>query len=420
MKFSLLALAALGLALGQQAAASPSQQRPFAHRPPPSPARGGGGGGADIRTSSEFRPGALYHSQRLIKVSEAARPRWMELADILVLRRAGVRFMDITDAQALHHSTAASLLPGDGRAPQHSSRLPTKLVRGKEVAGAIDALGTALYGDVLRPFTAFHNRYYDSENGRRSSQWLQGQIEGLVAGAGAGAGANVSVSAFSHRFPQSSVIARFEGQGSDAEDTVVVSAHQDSVNQWLPWFGRASGADDDGSGTVTILEAFRVLLSRGYAPRRSVEFHWYAGEEGGLLGSQDVALAYKNAGRKVVGNLHFDMTGFWRGSDEVIGLVSDHTDPESRALVKSLAGAYTRLKTKEFACGYACSDHASWNAAGYRSAMAFESDELEGNTNIHSPRDTVETLDFDHMLEFSKLAVAFAYEVGYDSSGSAN
>ncbi|KAJ2059524.1 hypothetical protein GGI17_004345 [Coemansia sp. S146] len=399
MKFSLLALAALGLAMGQ-AAASPAQQHPFAHRP-------NAVASADIKTSSEFKPGVLYNSQRLIKVSEAAKPRWMELADILVLRRAGVKFMDITDAQALHKAA-----PSFGGETQYSSRLPTKLVRGKEVAKAIEGLTTQLYGDVLRPFTAFHNRYYDSENGRKSSQWLQGQIQGLVDAAGA----NVSVSAFKHRFPQSSVIARFEGQGSDAEETVVVSAHQDSVNQWLPWFGRANGADDDGSGTVTILEAFRVLLSRGFAPSRSVEFHWYAGEEGGLLGSQDVALAYKKAARKVVADFHFDMTGFWSGSSEVIGLVSDHTDPESRALVKSLAETYTRLKTKEFACGYGCSDHASWNTAGYRSAMAFESDELEGNTYIHSPRDTIETLDFDHMLEFSKLAVAFAYEVGYDSA----
>ncbi|KAJ2835054.1 hypothetical protein FBU31_001704 [Coemansia sp. 'formosensis'] len=401
MKFSLLALAALGLAMGQ-AAASPAQQHPFMHRRP------NGVAAADIKTSSDFKPGNLYNSQRLIKVSEAARPRWMELDDILVLRRAGIKFMDITDTQALHSAT-----PSFSAETQYTSRLPTKLVHGKEVAKAIEALTTQLYGDVLRPFTAFHNRYYDSENGRKSSQWLQAQIQGLVQAAGA----NVSVAAFDHRFPQSSVIARFEGRGADAEETVVVSAHQDSVNQWLPWFGRANGADDDGSGTVTILEAFRVLLSRGFAPSRSVEFHWYAGEEGGLLGSQDVALAYKKAARKVVADFHFDMTGFWRNS-EVIGLVSDHTDPESRALVKRLAETYTRLKTKEFACGYGCSDHASWNTAGYRSAMAFESDELEGNTNIHSPRDTVETLDFDHMLEFSKLAVAFAYEVGYDGTSN--
>ncbi|KAJ2746868.1 hypothetical protein GGI20_001021 [Coemansia sp. BCRC 34301] len=392
MKFSLFALAALGLAVNA------TQQHPFSHSSVAV---------SDIKTSSEFKPGTLYNTQRLIKVSEAARPRWMGLEDILVLRRAGVKFMDITDTQALHESS--NLV--DGEAPQYLSRLPSKLVHGKEVAAATADLTTQLYGDVLRPFTAFHNRYYDSENGRKSSVWLQGQIQDLVVASGA----NVSVSAFAHRFPQSSIVARFEGQGADAAETVVLSAHQDSVNQWLPWFGRANGADDDGSGTVTILEALRVLLKRGFAPRRSVEFHWYAGEEGGLLGSQDVALAYKKAARKVAADLHFDMTGFWRG-EPVIGLVSDHTDPESRALVKSLAEAYTGLKTKEFACGYGCSDHASWNSAGFRSAMAFESAELEGNTFIHSPRDTVETLDFDHMLEFSKLAIAFAYEVGYDSS----
>ncbi|KAJ1994057.1 hypothetical protein GGI04_005884, partial [Coemansia thaxteri] len=351
---------------------------------------------------------------RLIKVSEAAKARWMDLEDILVLRRAGVKFMDITDAQALHgvQDGANRLSPAADNL--YDSRLPEKLVHGQDVASAIAALTTQLYGDVLVPFTAFHNRYYDSENGRKSSQWLQARVEELVSKSAA----NVSVSAFSHRFPQSSVIARFEGQGADAAETVVVSAHQDSVNQWLPWFGRANGADDDGSGTVTILEAFRVLLARGFKPRRSVEFHWYAGEEGGLLGSQDVALAYKKDARKVAADLHFDMTGYWRGDSEVIGLVSDRTDPELRSLVKHLAEAYTRLKTKEFACGYGCSDHASWNSAGFRSAMAFESDELEGNTNIHSPRDTVETLDFDHMLEFSKLAVAFAYEVGYDGAPS--
>ncbi|KAJ2461630.1 hypothetical protein GGF42_000063 [Coemansia sp. RSA 2424] len=401
MKLSLLALAALGVAAAASSAGR--HQRPFGT----ASGHGGAVAHSDIRTSSEFQPGGLYASQRLIKVSEAAKPRWMALEDILVLRRAGVKFRDITDVQALHEAPSSSI------AAPYSSRLPAKLAHGAEVNAAISGLTTQLYGDVLRPFTAFHNRYYDSENGRASSRWLQGQIQGLVAAAGA----NVTVSAFSHRFPQASVVARFEGRGADARETVVVSAHQDSVNQWLPWFGRANGADDDGSGTVTILEAFRVLLARGFAPRRAVEFHWYAGEEGGLLGSQDVALAYKKAGRRVAADLHFDMTGFWR-HERVLGLVSDHTDPETRALVKTLAEAYTGLKTKEFACGYGCSDHASWNSAGFRSAMAFESAELEGNTNIHSPRDTVETLDFDHMLEFSKLAVAFAYEVGYDRAAS--
>lgn len=65
---------------------------------------------------------------------------------------------------------------------------------------------------------------------------------------------------------------------------------------WLPIL-RAPGADDDGSGTVTILEVFRALVGVGFRPPRPVEFHWYSAEEGGLLGSQAVAQTYEK--RKV-------------------------------------------------------------------------------------------------------------------------
>ena len=38
------------------------------------------------------------------------------------------------------------------------------------------------------------------------------------------------------------------------------------------------GADDDGSGTVTILEAYRALIASDFRPIRTVEFHWYSAE----------------------------------------------------------------------------------------------------------------------------------------------
>ena len=80
-----------------------------------------------------------------------------------------------------------------------------------------------------------------------------------------------------------------------------------------------SGADDDGSGSVTILESYRALISSNFRPVRPVEFHWYSAEvcqalclrgalmrcrllpqEGGLLGSQVVAQAYENRDANVV------------------------------------------------------------------------------------------------------------------------
>jgi bacterial leucyl aminopeptidase len=90
----------------------------------------------------------------------------------------------------------------------------------------------------------------------------------------------------------------------------VLGAHQDSANYNFPLLP-APGADDDCSGTVSILEAFRVLALSGYTPINGpVEFHWYAAEEAGSLGSQAIAVYRKQQGVKVGAMLQLDMTAF--------------------------------------------------------------------------------------------------------------
>lgn len=63
-----------------------------------------------------------------------------------------------------------------------------------------------------------------------------------------------------------------------------------------------SGADDDGSGTTTVMEVLHILTQAGYVPQsHNVEFHFYSAEEGGMLGSQAIVNDYqkrvKNARR---------------------------------------------------------------------------------------------------------------------------
>jgi len=121
----------------------------------------------------------------------------------------------------------------------------------------------------------------------------------------------VSVKSFEHAWAQSSIIVTIPGK---TNSTVILGAHQDSINYTNPMTMRAPGADDDGSGTVTILEVLRTLLGskklvEGKA-ENTVEFHWYSGEEGGLLGSQAIFSAYEKAGRDVKAMLEQDMTGF--------------------------------------------------------------------------------------------------------------
>ena len=94
---------------------------------------------------------------------------------------------------------------------------------------------------------------------------------------------DVTVSKFSHSWSQFSVIARFEGTSSSSS-IVVLGAHEDSINLSSPSSGRAPGADDDGSGTVNLMEIFRALIAADFKPSYPVEFHWYSGEEAGLRG----------------------------------------------------------------------------------------------------------------------------------------
>lgn len=154
---------------------------------------------------------------------------------------------------------------------------------------------------------------------------------------------------FKHSWAQFSVIARINATTSSSSSPsaplVILGAHLDSINLHNPSTGSAPGADDDGSGTVNLLEVFRALVAADFRPSAApVEFHWYSGEEAGLLGSQAVAKAYKKAGTKIAAMLELDMTGYFEpGTKEVIALEADYMDKGETAFLKQLVETYSVL-----------------------------------------------------------------------------
>ncbi len=107
------------------------------------------------------------------------------------------------------------------------------------------------------------------------------------------------------------VIAYIKGS-EHPDEYIVISAHLDHVG--VDDKGEVfNGADDDGSGTVAVLEiaeAFKKAVDAGYTPKRSVVFLHVTGEERGLLGSQyytdfDPVFPLANT----VANLNIDMIG---------------------------------------------------------------------------------------------------------------
>ncbi|KAG0043125.1 Leucine aminopeptidase 1 [Gryganskiella cystojenkinii] len=342
--------------------------------------------------------------RRLVQTATDKTPFWTTEEERFQMLRKKINYMDITNNQDLGQNRLRSL----GKSP-----LPSAAVHQNKVARYVDSLSTANMEVALTEFTSFNTRYYKSETGHQSAQWLYKQISDLIEETEAES--DISIRKFEHAWKQFSIIARFEGKDESlSNQPVIVGAHQDSVNMWLPFFGRSPGADDDGSGTVTILEVFRSLVNTGFRPQRPVEFHWYSAEEAGLLGSQAVAQSYEKKGIDVLAMIQNDMTGYVGTKfAESYGIVVDFVDDELTELVRVYAREYGDIPVRETKCGYACSDHASWAKAGYRSAFAIEGDFSDSSPYIHTSNDDVSHINFDHMKQFAKLALGFAVELGY-------
>ncbi|MDX9732061.1 MAG: M20/M25/M40 family metallo-hydrolase [Bdellovibrionales bacterium] len=215
--------------------------------------------------------------------------------------------------------------------------------------------------------------------------------------------------------PMNSIKLTLSGQGALSNEVVVLGGHIDSINS--SFFGggskKAPGADDNASGSANILEAARILLSQTQAPSRSYEFYWYAGEEGGLLGSAEIAKAAKAGGKKIVGVLQLDMTLFPGDGEFSLGSMTDFTSLEMRDLLERINRDYIGATIIEDKCGYGCSDHASWYRNGFPTLMPFEATMRKMNKAIHTERDVVSTsLSFRHSAMFTKIAVAFMMTLG--------
>ncbi|KAJ8590145.1 Zn-dependent exopeptidase [Rhizopogon salebrosus TDB-379] len=344
---------------------------------------------------------------RLVQLSEGQEPVWMTELEKIEAKAKGLRFFDVTENSGLGSSAHLRLA---------TKTLYPPLSAHEQVTKVIKTLSTEGPKANLQKFSSYRTRYYRSETGRDSQLWLLSKINEITTEvASPSLKSMISVNEFHHSWGQHSIIVRINGSDPVDDRVVILGAHQDSMNMWP--FLPAPGADDDGSGSVTILESYRALLASDFHPVRPVEFHWYSAEEGGLLGSQAVAQHYEARGLKVYAMSQYDMTAWVkRGMPEEVGVIVDFVDPTLTAFNKALIDEYLDIPFVETKCGYACSDHASWSKAGYPSIFTIEAAfENANNNNIHSANDRINISDefsFLHMLEFSKLAVAFAIELG--------
>lgn len=219
------------------------------------------------------------------------------------------------------------------------------------------------------------------------------------------------------------VLGFLEG-GDKKDEIVVITAHYDHIGKRKSGEGDLinNGADDDGSGTVSVLQLAKVFAQAkkdGKGPRRSILFMTVTGEEKGLLGSEYYSENPVFPLDKTVVDLNIDMVG--RRDPEhkdsapyvyVIG--ADKLSSELHRLSEATNKTYTNLifdytynDENHPTNLYKRSDH--WNFAKKNIPIIFYFDGI--HEDYHKPSDEVSKIEFDLLQTRAQCVFYTAWEI---------
>ncbi len=212
-------------------------------------------------------------------------------------------------------------------------------------------------------------------------------------------------------------------EGSDKKDELVIlTAHYDhiGVENGVVY----NGADDDGSGTVAMIEiaqAFAEAKAAGHGPRRSVLVMPVSGEEKGLLGSRHYSEHPVFPLANTVVDLNIDMIGrrdtaHAESAPYIYVIGSDRLSTELHAVNELANTNYTGLELdyrynaeddpNRF---YYRSDHYNFARKGIPSIFYFSG----VHEDYHQPGDDVEKIDFDLLHQRTLLVFHTAWLVAH-------
>ena len=216
------------------------------------------------------------------------------------------------------------------------------------------------------------------------------------------------------------VVAIIEGT-TLPEEYIVISSHLD--HEGIKNGEIYNGADDDGSGSVALLEiaeAFQTAVEAGNGPKRSIIFLHVSGEEKGLLGSRYYTDNPLYPLANTVANLNIDMVGrtdpkresdndnyiYLIGSDRLSTELHQVSEAANKATV-NLTLDYTYNAEDDPNRFYFRSDH--YNFAKNNIPVIFYFNGT--HADYHKPTDTVEKIRYDLLTQRAQLVFYTAWEL---------
>jgi hypothetical protein len=204
------------------------------------------------------------------------------------------------------------------------------------------------------------------------------------------------------------------------EEIVIISAHYDHLG-----IGKGeiyNGADDDGSGTVAIMEiaaAFQKAKNEGNGPKRSILIIHMTGEEHGLHGSRYYTQNPLFPIANTVANVNIDMIGrrdpLHKNTNNYVYLIgSDYLSTDLYNVCEDVNKKYNFL-TIDYKYNdksdpnryYYRSDHYNFAQKGIPVVFLYNGE----HEDYHKPTDDVSKIEFDALTSRTKYSFAIAWEI---------
>jgi 3-dehydroquinate dehydratase len=182
------------------------------------------------------------------------------------------------------------------------------------------------------------------------------------------------------------------------DEVVILGAHLDS-------WDLGTGATDNGTGSMAVLEAARVLKAVGARPRRTIRFVLFSGEEEGLLGSRAYVKAHKDELSKISAVLVMDI-----GTGRIKGISLQGRD-DIRPIMAQVLAPLNDMGVRELRLrGQGGTDHASFISEGVP-GFAFYQEMAEYRKTHHSQSDTFDKALKDDLLQAATVLAVAAYNI---------
>ncbi|MGH7616230.1 MAG: M28 family peptidase [Gemmatimonadaceae bacterium] len=206
--------------------------------------------------------------------------------------------------------------------------------------------------------------------------------------------------------PVFNTVGRIEGTEKPSE-YVMLSAHLDSWDS-------GSGATDNGTGTITMLEAMRILKAAYPRPKRTILVGHWSGEEEGEIGSSAFTLDHPEIMTGLQALFNQD-----NGTGEIDSVQTNGFVDAAGSLARWMSRMPADL-TRNIALmlpGVAHDESTDSDPFDCRGAPAFfltSSDWSYTDYTWHTNRDTYDKINFDEVKRNATLVAMFAYEAAED------